>query len=138
MNEIEILKRVDNKNVIRLIGTSVSFPHVLACLENMAFDDIETYLRANNKMNKQIIVKISKQICSAMIYLIGKYIIHRDLRSRNIFIGYNNFVKLSNFGLARNLDLNYQYIANCGSKEGFAYILFLFSNKNYLSFFIPI
>ncbi|CAF0702824.1 unnamed protein product [Brachionus calyciflorus] len=116
LNEIEFLKKLDNRNVIKLIGASVTFPFVFGCLENMPFNDLETHIKTN-KINKFIIVKIAKQICSAMIYLLDNFIIHRNIRARNILIGNNYFVKLANFCFAQHLDLNRQHIVDAPPKE---------------------
>lgn len=112
LNEVEFLKKIDSKNVIRLVGASINFPFALACFESFPFNDLESHLKIH-KLNKYNIVKIASQLSSAMIYLIDNSIIHRNIRAKNVFICKNYFVKLANFGFARQLDLNKQLIVEC-------------------------
>lgn len=39
--------------------------------------------------------------CAGMRYLESKNCIHRDLAARNCLIGYENIVKISDFGMSR-------------------------------------
>lgn len=111
-NEIDFLKKIDNKNVIRIIGVSTSFPYTVACFENFPMNNLQSHLQSK-KLNKLNIVKISSQLCSALIYLTDNSIIHRDIRTKNVLIFRDYFVKLANFGFAKELDLNKQYIVEC-------------------------
>jgi len=44
------------------------------------------------------------QICLAIKHIHDRKILHRDLKSQNIFLTDNNFVKLGDFGIARVLN----------------------------------
>ena len=80
----------------------------LFCSEYMS-TDLETVFK-NNKINSiKTIVKLARQISLAMVYLNKKFIIHRDLRCKNVFTNEHFFVKLANFGLSKNLDSNGEY-----------------------------
>ena len=105
LSEIEIMKEIDHRNIIRINATSINLPrNILICTEFMINNDLLSYLKVEKRLNKPIIVRLLRQITSALLYLIQNNIIHRDLKCKNVFIGNNYFVKLGNFGLARKLD----------------------------------
>lgn len=125
LNEIEILKELDHRSIVRLVGTCISTGYsanVFMCVEDIANCSLRDFLlnqHVDVRLQKCNILKISQQVCAAMSYLVKKFIIHRDICTRNVFIGSCYFVKLGNFSYAKHLDLNNQYLIKSSVKEGF-------------------
>ncbi len=134
LNEIEIMREVDNRNIVHIIATSINLPrNILICTEFMINDDLSSYLKVDKRLSKPVMIKIFRQVSSAVLYLNLNGIIHRDLRCRNVFIGNNYFVKLGNFGLARKVDsTTKQYQIRTSIKES----RFCFVYKDYLIQFL--
>ena len=119
--ELKFMSRLQHENVVRVLG---------ACLQEEAFivmeyvkngalngflqnyedislaDDPTTDLA----INIHILIKMSSQIANGMKYLSSKNYIHRDLAARNILVGEEFKVKISDFGMSRNLYTSHYYI----------------------------
>jgi serine/threonine protein kinase len=119
------MKELEQKNIMRIVATSINLPkNIYICTEFMNNNSLLNFLKIEKNQNKFIIVRILRQITSALLYLIQNNIIHRDLRCKNIFLGNNCLVKLGNFGLARKLDNNKVYQIRSNIKESKLFIHF--------------
>ena len=59
---------------------------------------------------------IFKQICSAVNYMHGRGMIHRDVKAENIFFAWKDHVLLGDFGFATRLEAADQHLTTfCGS-----------------------
>lgn len=81
--------------------------------------DLETFLnrRKGHSLDEQRIVEWFRQICSALEYLHGRNILHRDIKTQNIFLTGNEMtIKLGDLGLAKVLESSMQKaLTNCGT-----------------------
>lgn len=145
LNEIEMMRDIEHKHVVKLLGTCVCYSNnVFVCMESFATLDLRTFIRSQQarsksttqptsffhqqQVDKEMLLSMAHQICASLCYLAKKYVVHRDLACRNVFVVPNAsttsksesscFVKLGNFGLARHLDLNNQFIIKSDVKEG--------------------
>lgn len=75
---------------------------------------LKDYLILNNlDYNEKI--NICKQILYGLDYIHNNNIIHRDLKLNNIFVSYDNIIKIGDFGLATNVyDINYNDVGADG------------------------
>ena len=82
LNEIEILKLLDNPNIIKLHEVYESNIHIHLVLD-FAEGDLSKYY-STNKISEQEISFIILKILETIIYYNSKSIIHRDLKPDNI------------------------------------------------------
>ena len=122
-NEIYILKHIDHPNIVKYISLLEQKNDYWLIIEYCNGGSLVKALKYHlTKFNKPVPEKIVryfiKNILTAVIYLNNKKLIHRDIKSDNILLHYeneedllsNNFmkakIKLIDFGFARYLDEN--------------------------------
>ena len=67
-------------------------------------------------LHEELILFIFLQLCLAVNYIHGRHILHRDIKTQNIFITTGFVVKLGDFGIARILDGTSDYAKGNFSK----------------------
>ena len=90
-------------SIVQLLGSSIEAPmHMI--IERGSKGDLQTYLKdLVDSTEAGTLLRIAQDICSAMIFLEGQNIIHRDLRAKNCFVFLQDeklLVKLGDFHLA--------------------------------------
>ena len=121
IDEIEILKTLNHKNIIKLetIRQSQNNFYIICEYYNGGglFDCLKQYkIRYGRPFPENIVQHFMRQIVDALVYLHQRKIIHRDLKLENLLINYeseedkNNFnllkaeVKIIDFGFATKLN----------------------------------
>ncbi|XP_069938737.1 uncharacterized protein [Cherax quadricarinatus] len=116
LREVEIMSSFRHENILSLIGIVATetggTPWMV--FEYMAYGDLAEVLRSCNKqfysnespiksLSKEDLLNMSVQIASGMEYLSSQHFVHRDLACRNCLVGDNLTVKISDFGMSRDV-----------------------------------
>lgn len=109
-HESKILKRLDNENIIKLIGVSQTHEFFII-LEYMSNGSLDNFLKSskNDSIDFNQIINFAKQISNGMKYLEFSRIVHADLAARNILVGEKHVegkfyqVKIADFELSHEL-----------------------------------
>lgn len=72
----------------------------------------ETRLR-NDRLTDSAVMDYFVQICLALEYIHQQKILHRDLKTKNIFLKKGNIVKLGDFGVAKVLENSFELSCTC-------------------------
>ncbi|KAF9929506.1 Meiosis-specific serine/threonine-protein kinase mek1 [Mortierella alpina] len=101
--EIDLLKDLDHKNILKFIDVSQEKYKTYIFTEYIEGVTLYGHYRdVNNYMSEVDTRHIFAQVCRAVEYLHKNNIVHRDIKSENIMITPNQHVKLIDFGLARH------------------------------------
>uniref|UniRef100_A0A671QL61 receptor protein-tyrosine kinase n=1 Tax=Sinocyclocheilus anshuiensis TaxID=1608454 RepID=A0A671QL61_9TELE len=115
LKEIKVMSRLNNPNIIQLLCVCVSSDPLCMVTEYMENGDLNMFLsqreiestltHANNIPSVSIadLLHMSVQISSGMKYLASLNFVHRDLATRNCLLDRHLTIKISDFGMSRNL-----------------------------------
>ncbi|XP_044466317.1 cysteine-rich receptor-like protein kinase 42 isoform X2 [Mangifera indica] len=107
-NEVNLISKIQHKNLVKLLGCSIEGPESLLVYEYVPNKSLDQFLFENEKtklLNWEKRLKIINGIAEGLAYLhegSEKRIIHRDIKSSNILLDQDFTPKIADFGLARN------------------------------------
>lgn len=99
-NEVAVLRKTRHVNILLFMGC-VSKPHLAIVTQWCEGSSLYKHLHVFEiKFELFTLIEIARQTAQGMDYLHAKNIIHRDLKSNNIFLHDDLTVKIGDFGLA--------------------------------------
>uniref|UniRef100_A0AC34GU17 Protein kinase domain-containing protein n=1 Tax=Panagrolaimus sp. ES5 TaxID=591445 RepID=A0AC34GU17_9BILA len=126
LKEIKLLSSCKHSNIVTFIGWMETSVDEQMCIitEFMGGGDLNTYLTTpDNLLMVSTVFSYIFQILDAMIYLSHKHILHRDLAARNCLLNETyEILKINDFGLSREMDINYEYISEANPRLPFRWL----------------
>lgn len=111
---ITLLKVGDHDNVVQIIGVCVQQAPWLVVLEFVQFGDLRAVLQAYKENNLELtlreILHLNKQIVAGCAHITRARMVHMDLAARNVLLALNNVVKIGDFGMARQMANDGDYL----------------------------
>ncbi|XP_062196792.1 serine/threonine-protein kinase STY8-like [Phragmites australis] len=102
LQEVLILRSVNHENILQFYGACTRHPNYCIVTEYMPGGNLYDFLhKQNNLLELLTVLRIAIGISKGMDYLHQNNIIHRDLKTANLLIGYDQVVKIADFGVAR-------------------------------------
>ena len=100
-NEIEVLSKLNHKNIIKYLGSYVKGYKLNLVLEYCIGGSLYKLLEVYRNFKETIIRKYTVQILEGIEYLHSHNIMHKDIKCANILINRDGVCKLSDFGGAK-------------------------------------
>ncbi|XP_023687473.2 receptor tyrosine-protein kinase erbB-2 [Paramormyrops kingsleyae] len=106
LDEAYVMAGVASPYVCRLLGICLTST-VQLVTQLMPYGCLLEYVRENkDRVGSQYLLNWCVQIAKGMSYLEDVRLVHRDLAARNVLVKNPNHVKITDFGLARLLDID--------------------------------
>lgn len=105
--EIELLAELNSPYIVGYLDSFIEDTNINIIMEFCQHGDLETYIKKQNgkSLIDNFIWKSFIQMSLGIYYLHNKNIIHRDVKSLNVFLGKDNSAKLGDFGAAKKMDI---------------------------------
>ena len=106
IEQIELMKKFENPNVIKLYGVCTNGDPMYILTDLMKPGSLLAFLRSNkDTLQDDLLLQIGIQVARGMAYLHTHFVIHRDIRADNVLIDENNTCKIAGLRLFRRVDV---------------------------------
>jgi len=102
--EADILKQLKHANIVRLVATGKYEGTPFYAMEYIEGETLEELLQRRGKLSWIEVVGVARQVCAALDHVHRAGILHRDLKPSNLMMTKDGTVKLTDFGIAKDLD----------------------------------
>ncbi|XP_078658131.1 inactive tyrosine-protein kinase transmembrane receptor ROR1-like [Branchiostoma floridae x Branchiostoma belcheri] len=117
--EVDMLADLRHQNIVCLLGVVMRDHPMCMLFEYMRYGDLHEFLvmrsphsdvggssddaGSHSSLDHTDFLCVANQVAAGMDYLASKHFCHRDLAARNCLVGDNLLVKISDFGLSRDI-----------------------------------
>jgi serine/threonine-protein kinase len=111
--EVEVLKQLNHPHVVHFYNNGRYKGAPFYVMEYIDGESLADALARRGRFTWEEVVEFGKQICSALKHAHDQGIIHRDLKPSNLMMTSDGQIKLTDFGIAKDLDVTQLTAANC-------------------------
>ncbi|CAI9114684.1 OLC1v1015464C1 [Oldenlandia corymbosa var. corymbosa] len=105
MQEIDLLKNLNHKNIVKYLGSLKTKTHLHIILEYVENGSLANIIKPNKfgPFPESLVAVYISQVLEGLVYLHEQGVIHRDIKGANILTTKEGLVKLADFGVATKL-----------------------------------
>lgn len=102
--EESVAKRLDHPNIIRIFEAVANVEEAYVVMEYFPGETLERYCSFEHLLPVHRTIGIVFKCCMALDHAYRQGVVHRDIKPANILIDQNDNVKITDFGLALNIN----------------------------------
>uniref|UniRef100_A0A182N9H3 non-specific serine/threonine protein kinase n=1 Tax=Anopheles dirus TaxID=7168 RepID=A0A182N9H3_9DIPT len=109
MNEVEVFSKLHHPNIISYLGSSVRGDLLLIEMEYADGGTLAQMLSERSQgesLPERFVLNMFEQLTSAISYMHSQNILHRDLKTANVFLHGKGTVKVGDFGISKIMHTN--------------------------------
>ncbi len=99
--EIETLRRLSNKYIVKLIGYGEEKGRLFYSMEYVEGESLHDKIKREGRLTWDVTLKYAIDICSALKHAHDIGVIHRDLKPSNLLVDKSDNIKMTDFGIAK-------------------------------------
>jgi len=103
VREAHAASRLRQKNIVRILEVGRSAQDYFIAMEYVKGCSLSEYIRSVKQVPLDKALEIARQICQGLKEAEAQGIVHRDLKPSNILLGTQGEIKITDFGLAKDL-----------------------------------
>jgi serine/threonine-protein kinase len=111
--EVDILKQLNHPNIVRLLYSDKYNGARYYAMEYIQGESMDRMLTRRGRLSWEEVVTLGQQLCAALQHAHDKGVVHRDLKPANLMVLPDGSLKLTDFGIAKDLDVTQLTEANC-------------------------
>ncbi|MBI3273202.1 MAG: serine/threonine protein kinase [Planctomycetes bacterium] len=104
VKEAKITAQLDHQNVRQVFDVDQEQDRYYMVMEYVDGVGLQSLIQGNRFLPPRLAARIAGQVSRGLLYAHERGILHRDVKPRNILVGRNGLVKLTDFGLAKVLE----------------------------------
>jgi serine/threonine protein kinase len=102
--EFQSASKLDHPNIVRAIDYGLDGNNVYLVMEYIEGESLGQVIDRDGRMPEDAAVRVIMQVAQGLHYAHRRKIIHRDVKPDNILVRADGLVKLTDFGLAKDLN----------------------------------
>lgn len=102
--ELLLASKISHKNVLRIHDMGEVGPVKFISMAYVEGPDLYHVLRDNPNLPFERVLSFSRQLAEALAAAHGEGVVHRDLKPQNILVDKDDYIYVSDFGLAKSFE----------------------------------
>jgi len=104
LNEAQAAAQLNHPNIVTVYDTDREDGTFFITMEMLMGESLHAVLRREGRMPERTAVQLGRQVTAGLEYAHQRGIVHRDIKTANLFLTSENVVKIMDFGLAKILE----------------------------------